>query len=148
MKKNLLVEKDTNELIARALTLTPDNKGHWGNMSVTTMLKHCNVVNTAILSYDQAPKAPTIKQRFLLVGLYLMKELPKSVKTRPEYVNFKEDELEFAHEKNIFMQTIAEYIDYPKTLTAIHPVFGPLNTKEWGRFGWLHMDHHLRQFDV
>ena len=29
-----------------------------------------------------------------------------------------------------------------------HPIFGPLTTWEWQRWGWLHADHHLRQFGV
>lgn len=27
-----------------------------------------------------------------------------------------------------------------------HPLFGSLNRREWMRRGWLHNDHHLRQF--
>ncbi len=27
-----------------------------------------------------------------------------------------------------------------------HAIFGPLTEKEWLRWGYLHMDHHLRQF--
>jgi hypothetical protein len=27
-----------------------------------------------------------------------------------------------------------------------HPIFGQLSEKEWMRWGYLHMDHHLRQF--
>ena len=27
-----------------------------------------------------------------------------------------------------------------------HPIFGQMSEWEWMRWGWLHMDHHLRQF--
>ena len=27
-----------------------------------------------------------------------------------------------------------------------HPIFGPLSRAAWLRWGWLHVDHHLRQF--
>ena len=27
-----------------------------------------------------------------------------------------------------------------------HPLFGPMSEKDWMRWGWLHTDHHLRQF--
>ena len=30
--------------------------------------------------------------------------------------------------------------------TAAHPFFGPLTPGGWGRLGWKHLDHHLRQF--
>ena len=29
-----------------------------------------------------------------------------------------------------------------------HPIFGPMSRAEWLRWGYLHMDHHLRQFGV
>lgn len=29
-----------------------------------------------------------------------------------------------------------------------HPIFGRLTTARWTRWGWRHMDHHLRQFGV
>jgi hypothetical protein len=29
-----------------------------------------------------------------------------------------------------------------------HPMFGRMTTVQWQRWGWLHMDHHLRQFGV
>jgi len=27
-----------------------------------------------------------------------------------------------------------------------HPIFGQMTEKEWMRWGYLHSDHHLRQF--
>jgi hypothetical protein len=29
-----------------------------------------------------------------------------------------------------------------------HPLFGPMSTAAWLRWGYLHLDHHLRQFGV
>jgi hypothetical protein len=29
-----------------------------------------------------------------------------------------------------------------------HPIFGTLTARAWLRWGYLHMDHHLRQFGV
>jgi hypothetical protein len=29
---------------------------------------------------------------------------------------------------------------------AKHAIFGPMSAREWLRWGWLHADHHLRQF--
>jgi hypothetical protein len=29
-----------------------------------------------------------------------------------------------------------------------HPIFGPLSSSAWLRWGWLHTDHHLRQFGL
>jgi len=29
-----------------------------------------------------------------------------------------------------------------------HPFFGEMSERDWMKWGWLHMDHHLRQFGV
>ncbi len=29
-----------------------------------------------------------------------------------------------------------------------HPIFGEMTEKDWMRWGYLHMDHHFRQFGV
>ena len=34
------------------------------------------------------------------------------------------------------------------SLTRPHPVFGPMTRGAWLRWGYLHTDHHLRQFGV
>jgi hypothetical protein len=31
---------------------------------------------------------------------------------------------------------------------ARHPIFGELTEREWMRWGYLHTDHHFRQFGV
>jgi hypothetical protein len=37
----------------------------------------------------------------------------------------------------------------PGTLVGqAHPIFGPMSDAAWLRWGYLHMDHHLRQFGV
>jgi hypothetical protein len=30
----------------------------------------------------------------------------------------------------------------------VHPIFGAMSERAWLRWGYLHMDHHLRQFGV
>ena len=36
----------------------------------------------------------------------------------------------------------------PPERCPTHPIFGPMRPDDWGRWGYLHMDHHLRQFGV
>jgi hypothetical protein len=31
-------------------------------------------------------------------------------------------------------------------LSPTHPFFGPMSREDWLRWGYLHADHHLRQF--
>jgi hypothetical protein len=30
----------------------------------------------------------------------------------------------------------------------VHPIFGPMSAAAWMRWGYLHADHHLRQFGL
>jgi hypothetical protein len=44
-------------------------------------------------------------------------------------------------------------VDYDAFLSSSlasssHPIFGPLTQWEWMRWGYLHADHHLRQFGI
>ena len=37
----------------------------------------------------------------------------------------------------------------PESLrAATHPIFGTMSKTEWGRWGYRHVDHHLRQFGL
>ena len=36
----------------------------------------------------------------------------------------------------------------PAAQWNVHPTFGDLNRKEWGKLAAKHLDHHLRQFGV
>ena len=56
--------------------------------------------------------------------------------------------VEFArdrHELEVLMETFAR-----RSASELqpHPIFGRMSTREWQRWGWMHMDHHLRQFGV
>jgi hypothetical protein len=48
------------------------------------------------------------------------------------------------------LQALVERMAAPDTELEghVHPLFGRLSSTEWRRWGYLHMDHHLRQFGV
>jgi hypothetical protein len=37
---------------------------------------------------------------------------------------------------------------HPSLEREPHPVFGPMTRVDWLRWGYLHVDHHLRQFSA
>jgi hypothetical protein len=44
-------------------------------------------------------------------------------------------------------EALLELVTAPsRSLDRPHPVFGPMSNAEWLRLGYLHTDHHLRQF--
>lgn len=149
MKKNLLDNNCSLEIINRVKKLNEVSTGKWGNLSLNGMLCHCKIVNLAILEGKAADKTPSLKQRLIkTMILYVIQRIPKGIKTSREYLQEEQKDTQFETERNNVINTISRIAGCKDSLASAHPFFGKLDTEEWGRFAWLHMDHHLRQFGV
>ena len=149
MKKYLLDKDSEEQVINRVLKLNSISENCWGNMTVNEMLFHCRKVNNEILQAKQQNKTPTIRQKIMkTIGLYVMNEFPKGIKTGPKYLPERIDNMDFQKVQNELIDSIKEISNYKNEIYGEHPFFGALNTNEWRRFIWKHMDHHLRQFKV
>jgi Protein of unknown function (DUF1569) len=82
-------------------------------------------------------------------ALYFPMRWPQGVPTRPEMeqgvggtepVEFSADRERLVAAMERFLGKDSEWAD--------HPIFGVMSTKDWMRWGYLHCDHHLRQFGV
>lgn len=82
-------------------------------------------------------------------ALYVPLPWPKGVKTRPEMdqqiggtppADFEADIRELRRLLDRFTRQPRDFEWHP------HPIFGPMSEEDWERWGYLHMDHHLRQF--
>ena len=149
MNKQLFNEESKAVLITRIGNLKPDNKALWGDMCVNEMLYYCIKVNTEILNGKGSGKKPVLKQRIAkLIGLYLMKQFPKGVQSGARYFIPDNGNLNFIAGRNGLIENIHTIVANTSPLQGNHPFFGPLNDKEWHRFLWRHLDHHLKQFQV
>ena len=92
-------------------------------------------------------------QRSVLKWLALRSPLPwpKGYKTRPE----ADQEIggtrpvEFARDMQELEALLARFTAEQKDFRwQAHPVFGAMSEQEWMRWGYLHTDHHLRQFGL
>jgi hypothetical protein len=72
-------------------------------------------------------------------GLKTMPEMDQLLGGTPPG-DFETDRLELASRTETFAGKPAYFA------TARHPFFGKMSGEEWLRWGYLHMDHHLRQF--
>jgi hypothetical protein len=139
------------ELIARLETLRPDTARQWGKMSAHQMVVHlCDSFKIATGEKVASP-ATGFAQRTLIkwMALYAPIKWPPDIPTRPEVdqegggtkpATFPEDVAA--------LETIVEHIVHNSDALAgrPHPIFGPMTPRAWLRWGYLHMDHHLRQF--
>ena len=56
--------------------------------------------------------------------------------------------LEFARDRQDLEALMEQFAAKQGLELQPHPMFGRMTTLQWQRWGWLHMDHHLRQFGV
>ncbi len=149
MKKASLNGENSPQIIRRILQLQPGNSPLWGSFSVSGMMFHCITIHHSILSNRDNRQKPTLKQRIMTTFvLQMMKRLPKGIKTNPQYLQPKEDITSFEENKSRLIESIQSFAKRNENIYGTHPLLGPLNTKQWRRFVYMHLDHHLRQFGV
>ena len=149
--KTILNTEGANDLSRRVNRLQQSSQPLWGTMTVTEMLHHCNRATQSILEGKAPPKQSTFKQQVLkFLFLNVIKKLPRNA-TAPKRFNVKLSQLvpgKFENERNEFLNLIERFTKHEDNITLSHPRFGALKTREWGKFVWMHLDHHLRQFGV
>ncbi len=153
MKKTLLDPDTKTALMARIAKLQPDTPALWGKMNVAQVLCHmADQFRVALGEFPVQGEAGffgrTVVRWLVLAGMPAPKE---KVATMPELDQRTAGTKPTDFEKD--RQTLYAYIDivvskgveYP---WASHPFFGKFGEKEWCRMGYIHLDHHLRQFGV
>ena len=148
--KNLAQQADYAEIVNRLGRLRPDSPRQWGSMPPHGAMCHLSDAFLAALGRKPASAASGLFQRTLMKwgALWFPMKWPPNIKTRPEV----EQGLggtppgDFANDRARLLALMAEFVK--ADLTTPHPIFGAMTRAEWMRWGYLHMDHHLRQFQV
>jgi hypothetical protein len=149
--KTLARQRDKAEILQRLRQVRPEWDRRWGRMSPHEMVCHLTdsfrmVTGEKPVSHATGPLQRTIVK---WIVLYFPLRWPAGILTRPEIdqerggtrpVDFAADvaQLEALLE---FITTRAGSVNW-----QVHPIFGRLSEAAWLRWGYLHMDHHLRQF--
>ncbi len=147
--KNLADPGVREQVIQRIQNLTPDAQRRWGKMSVRQMICHLNDSFLGVMGErpisDAAGFAPRTILKFF--ALYVPANWPQGVPTRPEVDQHGggTPPAEWERDRAALLQSLARFHD-PGSRLGAHPIFGPLTRSEWMRWGYLHVDHHLRQF--
>ena len=138
-------------IVHRLRMLRTDSQARWGRMNAHQMVCHLSDAYRLPLGERSASPATGPFQRTLLkwIALYLPLRWPAGIQTRPEI----DQECggtrpeEFARDVAQLETLMQAFLTQQPPRTA-HPIFGPLSEREWLRWGYLHADHHLRQFGV
>jgi hypothetical protein len=148
--KTLAELKDQNEIFQRLADVRPDSVRKWGRMSVNQMICHLSDSYQAGMGEKPVSPATTLVPRGLMrwLALYAPMRWPKGVPTRPEMEANKGGTrpLEFERDRADLIAVIQRFCDVKRENWAAHPMFGRISGADWLRWGYLHADHHLRQF--
>ncbi|MDX2032780.1 MAG: DUF1569 domain-containing protein [Blastocatellia bacterium] len=145
--------QDKQEILERLGRLRADSARRWGRMTAAQMLCHLSDSFQAKLGERGSSSASNFLTRTLVKWIALQTPLPwaHSVKTMPE--NDQEiggtPPAEFERDRERLVAAI-ERFTVPMDAAALkpHPYFGDMSHAEWMRWGYLHCDHHLRQFGL
>ena len=148
--KTLSREEDKAEILRRLRDVRPDSAARWGRMSAHQMVCHLSDSFRIVTGQKLVSDATSVLQRTVVkwTALYLPMRWPAGIPTRPEVdqeaggtrpVDFAADMSELV--ALVELVTSDRRVEWPR-----HPVFGRMSESAWLRWGYLHMDHHLRQF--
>jgi len=149
--KSLARPRDKAELLQRLKELGPDSARRWGRMTAHQMV--CHLCDGFRMGMRQKPvsDATGLLQRTIVkwVALYAPLRWQPGIETRPEIdqqcagtrpADFGADVAQLEALVDLFTAPSRSF-DWPR-----HPIFGPMSEADWLRWGYLHIDHHLRQF--
>ncbi len=150
--KTLARERDTAELFERLKLLHPDCARRWGRMSAHQVV--CHLADACRMAMGEKPvsDASGLPQRTIIkwVALYAPMTWPPGILTRPEIDQEVSgtSPLDFAADMAHLEVLLAALAARRGARWPVHPIFGPMSESAWLRWGYLHVDHHLRQFGV
>ena len=152
-KMQTLYSSAGKDLLDRLGRLRPENRALWGKMNAHQMVCHLNDSFGAAMGDRTTSEDITFLSRTLIkwIALHAPLPWPKGVPTRPEVdqLDGGTRPVEFSHDKAALAAAIERFAKQPRTFQfPSHPVFGELTEWEWMRWGYLHSNHHLRQFGV
>jgi hypothetical protein len=152
--KTLGNETDKDFLLSRLRQLKPDSTRRWGKMTPHQMVCHLNdSFKSVIGERDVSPRKSNLLKRTVVrwIALYAPFKWPHGVPTRPE-----NDQERGGTPPEDFKRDVDALVTMIERVTGSpgdfqwhrHPLFDEMSDRDWWRWDYLHVDHHLRQFGV
>jgi len=144
---------DRQSAVHRLAQLQPIHQARWGRMSAHQMLCHLSDSFRAVMGDKSVSPATGLLQRTLVKWVALNSPFPwpRGVPTRPEMDQFVGGPapVEFDADRKSLVVLIDRFSNPQRDFEwTPHPIFGPMQDPDWRRWGYLHTDHHLRQFGL
>ncbi len=151
--KSLASADDAAELIRRLGLVRPDSTRRWGRMTVHQMVCHLGDSFRMVTGEKAVVETSTVLQRTVVkwVALYAPMRWPGGrITTVPELDQCgaggtaPEDFAADVARVRAYVERMAR--EAGTATWPRHPYFGAMSIADWLRWGYLHVDHHLRQF--
>ena len=121
-------------------------------MSAHQMVCHLSDSFRMASGHKPVSHAPRLLHRTVVkwIALYLPLPWPAGIPTSREIDQELGGTRPIAFESDVAeLVALLELVGTPNSsFERLHPVFGTMSCAAWLRWGYLHMDHHLRQFGV
>jgi hypothetical protein len=149
--KTLSQENDKHEVLRRLTALKADQVRLWGTMTCHQMI--CRLSDSFLLPLGEkttgTKSVPMPRGLYKWGALYLPMKWPHGVSTMPEMEQGVggTPPVEFARDRVKLVEVTKRFCG-ARVDGVVHPIFGKMNEMDWMRWGYLHADHHLRQFGV
>jgi hypothetical protein len=152
--KTLARANDKAEVLQRIAALRSNSARRWGRMTPHQMV--CHLMDAYRLMTGERParriRGPIPGPVVKWIALYVPLAWPRGIPTAPE----ADQELggtkpvEFAADVAALTTVLDEIARGPsgRFEGVVHPIFGRMSAAAWMRWGYLHADHHLRQFGL
>ena len=148
--KTLSNLSDRREISLRLAELSPTDVARWGLMSVHQMVCHLDDSYEVACGNRTVSPATSLIQRTIVkwFALNTPMQWPRGVPTRPEIEQGKGGSIpgDFRQDLASLLAAFARFCDDSPNPPIRHPIFGNMTAANWMRWGYLHADHHLRQF--
>lgn len=152
--RTIFDESAREEIIGRINQLSESNKGQWGKMHLTQMLRHCIKWDHWIQGSGEYQNHK-YHQAFIgkIFGKMALKSMIKDDSPLKQNMPAgKEHEASaepgnLEQQKKTWMELITGYNRFSNP-GFIHDFFGKMNPEQIGILAYKHADHHLRQFNA
>lgn len=150
--RTLANRRDIESLLARVEQLHPESPRAWGTMTPAQAIMHLSdSFDTMTGDKRMVTNAESGLNRTVIkyLALYAPIPWPHGTRTMPEVDARRQGTppREFLADRTGLIERMRRFAERTPDAAGIrHPLFGPLSRAQWLRWGYLHMDHHLRQF--
>jgi hypothetical protein len=130
--------------------LTPGDRARWGRMTVHQMICHLGEGYRCALGQKQTSPAPLFVPAPIMKWIALRAPIrwPHGFPSPREIAQDRDGTppVEFAQDHAALLAAFHDFCAGLPEPCPAHPYFGRMTAGDWKRWGYLHADHHLRQF--